>query len=93
MAVCIRRTTGTLCSLHCNAEIADSTVASLERRGWAKDVGFFDDHLKWRWHWFTITDAGRALPEVVAEVARLQAQDDAQAAKWNAMDDEEEAPA
>ncbi len=66
----------------------DATVASLESARWADRVKFFDDVRKWRWQWFWVTESGAALPEVVAEVARLRAADDERARRNFEEDDE-----
>ena len=52
-------------------DFRDATVAALEAAGWADQVSFYTG--KWRWQWFHVTPAGAALPEVVAEGARLRA--------------------
>lgn len=65
----------------------DATVGSLRRFGWADQVKFYDDAREWRWSWFRVTDAGRALPEVVAEVERLRSANGERAARNIAEDD------
>ena len=69
------------------SDATDATVSALKRNGWAKDVKFYDEVREWRWHWFTVTDAARALPAVLKEIDRMKAHDDARAQKWIEMDD------
>lgn len=88
LAWAIHRYGGFAREMECNhLGFRDKTVAALESAGWADRVKFYDDVRKWRWSWFYVTDAARVLPDVVAEVARLQAADDANAAASNAADD------
>lgn len=68
-------------------EVRDATVAGLEAAGWADRAKYYDDARKWRWWWFYVTPAGRALPAVVAEVARMKAKDDEAVRRQIAEDD------
>jgi hypothetical protein len=90
LAWIIHRYSGKGYALDCNdvLDIKDKTVVALESAGWIDRVKFYDDVAKWRWSWFYVTAAGRALPAVVAEIARMKSRDDAAAAEANAADDE-----